>query len=46
MAAKKISLPVNPLSGDEVTGLVARIQSAPEDVVGRMRQILDQARRN
>jgi tripartite-type tricarboxylate transporter receptor subunit TctC len=42
-AAKKISLPVNPLSGDEVTKLVAQIQDAPQNVVDRMRSILDKA---
>jgi len=42
-AAKKISLPINPLTGDEVTNLVAQIQAAPEDVVDRMRKILDAA---
>jgi tripartite-type tricarboxylate transporter receptor subunit TctC len=42
-AAKKISLPVNPLSGDEVTRLIAQIQDAPQNVVDRMRSILDSA---
>jgi tripartite-type tricarboxylate transporter receptor subunit TctC len=42
-AAKKISLPVNPLSGDDVTKLVALIQDAPQNVVDRMRSILDKA---
>ena len=43
-AAKKISLPVNPLSGDDVTKLIAQIQEAPQNIVDRMRSILDKAR--
>jgi tripartite-type tricarboxylate transporter receptor subunit TctC len=42
-AAKKISLPINPLTGDEVANLVAQIQAVPENVVERMREILDAA---
>jgi tripartite-type tricarboxylate transporter receptor subunit TctC len=42
-AAKKISLPINPLSGDEVTKLVAQIQDAPQYVVDRLRSTLDKA---
>jgi tripartite-type tricarboxylate transporter receptor subunit TctC len=42
-AAKKISLPINPLSGQQVTDLIAQIQATPDDVVDRLRKILDSA---
>lgn len=40
-AAKRISLPVNPLTGEQVSKLVAQIQATPDDVVNRMRTILN-----
>jgi tripartite-type tricarboxylate transporter receptor subunit TctC len=42
-AAKKAALPVNPLTGEEVTKLVAQIQDAPQAVVDRVHEILDKA---
>ena len=40
-AAKKAGLPLNPLSGDQVTTLVERIAAAPDEVVERIRTIRD-----